>query len=84
MMGVLFSKRWTSTLVKELGDAISSRRVEGSSCSVGFYVTDNKAYFVKISHMHAEEGEGVTQMPRSANGHFLLTALQAGPPFSWV
>lgn len=58
MMGMLYSKRWTVDLVKEIGDSVASSRPERSSVNVGFGVTDNKAYLTKVTYINAHlEGE---------------------------
>jgi hypothetical protein len=73
MMGLAFSRSWTINLVREIGDEIAATKPEGSSANVGLAVTDNKAYFVKTSLVHAVEVEGVANAPRVVNGHFLYT-----------
>jgi hypothetical protein len=72
MMGALFSKTWTTKLAKELGDEVSRSRPADASANVGFGVSDNKAYFVKTSFMHAHGIEGADE-PQRANGEFLYT-----------
>jgi hypothetical protein len=72
MMGMLYSKRWTVDLVKEIGDSVASSRPEKSSTNVGFGVTDNKAYLTKVTYINAHL-EGVADEPPRANGHFLYT-----------
>ena len=72
-MGLLFSRRWTIDLVREIGDEVASSRTEGASETIGLCVTDNKAYFVTTAHVHAPEVEGVTEGPRQANGKYLYT-----------
>jgi hypothetical protein len=71
--GVLFSRTWTITLVREMGDEISNRKLDCASLKVGLCVADNKAYFDKVSLMHAPGIEGVTEGPPKANGRFLYT-----------
>ena len=72
MMGALFSKTWTSTLAKELGDEVSRSRPVAASANVGFGVSDNKAYFVKTSFVHAHGIVGADE-PQQANGDFLYS-----------
>jgi hypothetical protein len=71
-MGALFSKSWTIVLARDLGDQLSTTRPNGSSTTIGFGVSDNKAYFVKTAHVHAHGIEGADD-PRRANGEFLYT-----------
>ena len=72
MMSLLFSKSWTVELAKELGDEVARSRPNGASCNLGFGVSDNKAYFVKTAHVHAQGVEGADE-PQRANGEFLYT-----------
>jgi hypothetical protein len=72
MMGLIFSKRWTVELAKELGDEVRRSRPTNASTNVGFGVSDNKAYFVKTAYVHADGIEGAEQ-PQRANGEFLYT-----------
>jgi hypothetical protein len=72
MMGLLYSKKWTVELVKEIGDAVSSSRPARASLNIGFGVTDNKAYLTKVTYINAHV-DGVTAVPPRANGHFLYT-----------
>ena len=53
MMGILYSKRWTIALVKEIGDSVASSRPFNCSHNVGFGVTDNKAYLTKVTFINA-------------------------------
>jgi hypothetical protein len=71
MMGLAFSRRWTINIVR-IGDEIAGMKPNGSSTNVGLAVTDNKAYFVKTALVHAVEMEGVANVPRNVNGHFLI------------
>lgn len=74
-MGLLFSKRWTLQLAKELGDEVASaaREPDGASAHVGFIVADNKCYMMRQTFMHAEyDSDGNVQPPRT-NGQMLYT-----------
>jgi hypothetical protein len=72
-MGLLFSRVWTIKLAQEIGDEVAASKPEGSSSNLGLAIADNKAYFIRTAFVHAEEIEGVTQLPRKANGEFLHT-----------
>jgi hypothetical protein len=74
-MGLLFSKRWTLQLAKELGDEVASaaREPAGASTRIGFVVADNKCYMMRQTFMHAEyDADGNVQPPRT-NGQMLYT-----------
>jgi hypothetical protein len=70
-MKVLFSRVWTINLVREIGSEITSRKRTDSSKNIGLYVTDNKAYFKKLTYMHTVAIDGVTDGAPKANGEFL-------------
>ena len=70
-MKVLFSRVWTIKLVREIGGEISRRKKTSSSKNIGLYVTDNKAYFKKLTYMHTAAIDGVTDGAPKANGEFL-------------
>ena len=72
-MGVLFSRKWTIKLAREIGDEVAATKPEGTSLDIGLAIADNKAYFIRTAHVHAEEIDGVTELPRAANGEFLHT-----------
>ena len=75
-MGLLFSKRWTLELAKELGDEVLREEWEDTSQNVGWLVADNKCYMMKQTFMHAQIDE---QGARRANGQMLY---RQPPPFA--
>jgi len=72
MMSLLLRKSWTVELATEHGDEVARSRPNGASCNLGFGVSDNKAYFVKTAHVHAQGVEGADESQR-ANGEYLYT-----------
>jgi hypothetical protein len=53
-MGVLFSRVWTIKLVREIGDEVALKRLPKASLNVGLCITDNKAYFDKVTFIRAQ------------------------------
>ena len=72
-MGVLFSRVWTIKLVREIGDEVALKRLPKANLKVGLCITDNKAYFDKITFIRAPAVEGVADEPLKVNVNFLYT-----------
>ena len=73
MMGLVFSRRWTINLIREIGDNIAGTKPEGSSANVRLAVTHIKACFMKSVLVHAFEVEGVANTLLAVNVNFLYT-----------
>ena len=72
-LGVFFSRVWTIKLVREIGDEVALKRLPRASLNVGLSLTDNKAYFDKITFIRAPAVEGVADEPLKVNGYFFYT-----------
>ena len=69
-LGILFGKGWVVDLARELGDDVfANPPAQGVSRNIGFVVFDNKAYFDRTVHIHAE----IPGQARRANGVFVHT-----------